>query len=46
MAKIAFIGGGNMASSLIGGLLKQGFSAADLIASDPLQQNRERLAGE
>lgn len=35
-----------MARSLIGGLLKQGFSAADLIASDPLQQSREHLAGE
>lgn len=46
MAKIAFIGGGNMASSLIGGLLKQGFSATDLIASDPLEQSRQRLVGE
>lgn len=46
MAKIAFIGGGNMASSLIGGMIKQGFSAADLIASDPLEQSRKRLATE
>ena len=46
MAKIAFIGGGNMASSLIGGLIKQGFAAADLIACDPLEQSRKRLAGD
>ncbi len=41
--KIHFIGGGNMASSLIGGLLKQGFSPANLSASDPNPQIRENL---
>lgn len=28
--KLAFIGGGNMAAALIGGMLKQGFAAADI----------------
>ncbi len=41
--KIHFIGGGNMASSLIGGLLKQGFSPENLSASDPNPQVRETL---
>ena len=33
---IAFIGAGNMASSLIGGLLAQGFAPGNVIASDQL----------
>jgi len=40
---IAFIGGGNMATSLIGGLIDKGFSPAALRASDPLDEGRERL---
>ena len=28
--KITFLGGGNMATALIGGLLERGFAAADL----------------
>lgn len=43
---IAFIGGGNMAASLIGGLVSQGYDAARIRASDPLQASRERLANE
>ena len=35
--KIAFIGAGNMARSLIGGLLKQGFAAKNISASDPAE---------
>ncbi|MFT6791746.1 MAG: pyrroline-5-carboxylate reductase [Cellvibrionaceae bacterium] len=35
MASIAFIGAGNMAKSLIGGLINQGYDAAKIIASDP-----------
>ncbi len=40
-ATIAFIGGGNMASSLIGGLLADGFPAERIQVADP---DRERLA--
>jgi pyrroline-5-carboxylate reductase len=43
--KITFIGGGNMANALIGGLLKQGFSSADITVVEPLAENRERLSG-
>ncbi|MBV6475273.1 MAG: pyrroline-5-carboxylate reductase [Rhodocyclaceae bacterium] len=43
--RITFIGGGNMANALIGGLLKQGFAAKDICVVEPLPDNRERLAG-
>ena len=43
--KITFLGGGNMANALIGGLLKQGFPVADIRVVEPLAENRERLAG-
>jgi len=42
--KITFLGGGNMASALIGGLLKQGFAASDIQAVELLEAGRERLA--
>ena len=41
--KITFIGGGNMAVALIGGLRKQGFSAAGMQVVEPFAQARERL---
>ena len=44
--KISFIGGGNMATAIIGGLLRQGFVGADLRVVEPNTQNREKLAGE
>lgn len=40
---IAFIGGGNMASSLIAGLLAKGWSPGQLSVSDPEPSTRERL---
>jgi pyrroline-5-carboxylate reductase len=40
--KIAFIGGGNMAAALIGGLIKRGVAAADLYAIDPNEDARRR----
>jgi pyrroline-5-carboxylate reductase len=40
--KIAFIGGGNMAAALIGGLIKRGVAAADLYAIDPNEDARQR----
>ncbi|MBP9712740.1 MAG: pyrroline-5-carboxylate reductase [Sterolibacterium sp.] len=42
--KITFLGGGNMANALIGGLRKQGFSAAAIQVIEPLAENREKLA--
>jgi pyrroline-5-carboxylate reductase len=41
---IAFIGGGNMASSLISGLLARGWPPGTLVASDPDPATRERLS--
>ncbi len=41
--KITFIGGGNMAVALIGGLRKQGFSAAGIQVVEPFAQSREKL---
>ncbi|MFP6791419.1 MAG: pyrroline-5-carboxylate reductase [Thalassolituus sp.] len=44
MTQIAFIGGGNMATSIIGGLIRQGNISADLIhVSDPGAEQREKL---
>jgi pyrroline-5-carboxylate reductase len=43
MTRIAFIGGGNMARSLIGGLLKTGVPAANLRVAEPQAQARESL---
>lgn len=41
--KITFIGGGNMAVALIGGLRKQGFSAAAIQVVEPFEASREKL---
>ena len=41
--KITFIGGGNMAAALIGGLKKQGFSVAGIQVVEPFAEARERL---
>lgn len=43
MTRIAFIGGGNMARSLIGGLLKTGIAASSLTVAEPLAEAREAL---
>ena len=40
---ISFIGGGNMARALIGGLLQQGFSAGNINVVEPDHEKRERL---
>jgi pyrroline-5-carboxylate reductase len=44
--KIVFIGGGNMATALIGGLLRQGFPATDIVVVEPLAENRQRLGSD
>ncbi|KIA75659.1 Pyrroline-5-carboxylate reductase [Aspergillus ustus] len=44
-SKLAFIGGGNMASAIIGGLLNQGIPAQNITVSEPWDVNREKIAG-
>jgi len=41
--KITFLGGGNMANALIGGLIKQGFAASDLCVIELSAGGREKL---
>lgn len=40
---IGFIGAGNMAISLIGGMLSKGYQASDIFACDPAQEQLDRL---
>ncbi|TNF07978.1 MAG: pyrroline-5-carboxylate reductase, partial [Gammaproteobacteria bacterium] len=42
--KLTFIGGGNMATSLIGGLVDKGYPADAITATDPLEESRLKLA--
>ena len=44
--KISFLGGGNMANALIGGLVKQGFAASDIAVIELNADNRARLAAD
>lgn len=46
MNKVAFIGAGNMNSAIILGLINNGFSAQDIIVSNPSPQKRQQLAKE
>ncbi len=43
---IAFVGGGNMASALIGGLIRAGRAAQDILVLDPGDAQRDRLRAE
>ena len=43
-SNIAFIGGGNMARSLIGGLIARGTVASDIRVSEPVEALRDALA--
>ena len=40
----AFIGGGNMASALIGGLVRSGRAASDILVVEPVEAQRLKLA--
>ena len=44
--RIAFIGGGNMARSLIGGLVARGHDPASIRVAEPVQPLREALAAD
>src|SRR3954470_10763104 len=41
--RILFLGGGNMAAALIGGLLEQGFRPGDFHVVDVMEQARQQL---
>ncbi len=43
-ANIAFIGGGNMARAIAGGLLRSGFEPGHVLLSEPLAERRTELA--
>jgi pyrroline-5-carboxylate reductase len=45
-SRIAFIGGGNMASAIIGGLIRQGLAPAKIAVVEPVAQARARLQQE
>lgn len=46
MSKLAFIGGGNMARSLIGGMIARGHNPGDIGVGEPFAQARAGLAAE
>ncbi len=44
--KLAFVGGGNMARAIIGGLIAKGVNRADVVAVEPDASARLRLLSE
>ena len=42
--KVAFVGGGNMARALAGGMLAAGYEPGHILISEPAAENRKRLA--
>jgi pyrroline-5-carboxylate reductase len=44
--KIAFVGAGNMAAALIGGMIERGMPSQDIIAIDPYESARTRCESE
>ena len=41
--RLAFIGGGNMAAALIGGLIRQGLPNGRIVVADPSAEQLDRL---
>ena len=46
LPKIAFVGGGNMATAILGGLRRQGVPATQFLVVEPLASQRDKLATE
>ncbi len=44
--KVTFIGGGNMANAIIGGMCRQGHAAGDIQVVEPIAEARRRLTSE
>ena len=44
--KVAFVGGGNMARALAGGMLAAGYEPGHILISEPVAENRRRLTEE
>jgi pyrroline-5-carboxylate reductase len=44
--KLGFIGGGNMAAAIVGGLLRKGFQATDIMLAEPIAERRAWLVRE
>ncbi len=43
LRRLAFIGGGNMAAALIGGLTRRGIPSERIVVADPGAEQRQRL---
>ena len=46
LGRIAFVGGGNMATSIVGGLIARGMSPGRIVVADPVPAQRESLQRE
>ena len=44
--KVAFVGGGNMARALAGGMIAAGYERSHILVSEPLAENRKLLESE